>query len=472
MRSRLSLILGLFLTVGAFVALLLLGQVLNPTPYQVTVVIKEVAPGERLRQDMIATDPQSVDPKVATEYILASEADDWMGTTVIDPLHPGQPLLKANLVREGHPKADRRLSLALADGDKVAMVIPVDAETAPQDIRSGDRVDLVYGVGRVREQTGAPSTAPWLANDEDLAGSSVVTGTSWRAPDASLTPTPMPQIDFPFAKVALQDLEVVAVIHDERPNPAYGGPQSDEPPTLKGDVKALQVVLPREHAEMMHYGVTTGDYRIALLSPNAPESGDATLGMTWKDLEAFFWAQREIALGAITGTLPMDGPGAAALVGTSQPTPMAPLTETSAVSSTTPGEEQITDATPDDAADSTGSSLDDSPAESPEGTSDSEETAFSLSGSTDSDSPDPGQAEAPEASDTESPASDEQADEQQETQDAANDQSAAGNLDNLDQVVNASMLRGIVCLGGGLLLAAIVVIAGIRVFRNLTSGDE
>ena len=34
------------------------------------------------------------------------------------------------------------------------------------------------------------------------------------------------------------------------------------------------------------------------------------------------------------------------------------------------------------------------------------------------------------------------------------------------------MLRGIVCLGGGLLLAAVVVFAGIRVFRNLKSGDE
>jgi hypothetical protein len=283
----------------------------------------------------------------------------------------------------------------------------------------------------------------------------------------------MPQIDFPFAKVVLQDLEVVAVIHDERPNPAYGGPQSDEPPTLKGDVKALQVVLPREHAEMMHYGVTTGDYRIALLSPNAPEEDDATLGMTWKDLEAFFWGQRETALGAITGTFSVDGPGAAALVGTPQsvPMPMAPLTETSPLSITAPGEEGIEDSAPDD-TDKLDSSPDDSPDESLDETSDSEDTTFSLSGSTDTDSPDAGETEAAEDSDADLAASDEQTDKQSETQDTTDDQSAAVDLDNLDRLVSASMLRGIVCLGGGLLLAGVVVFAGIRVFRNLKSGDE
>ncbi len=472
MRSRLSLILGLFLAVGAFVALLLLGQVLNPTPYQVAVVIKEISPGERLRRDMIAIDPQSVDAKVAAEYILANELDDWMGVTIVDPLHPGQPLLKANLVREDHPRADQRLSLALADGDKVAMVIPVSAETAPQNIRAGDRVDIIYGVGRVREQTGAPATAPWLAPDQDDQDPDIPPGdiptSPWEvpgeapgaAPEVSLEPTPMPQIDFPFAKAVLKDLEVVAVIHDERPNPAYGGPQSDQSPTLKGDVKALQVVLPRAHAEMMHYGVTTGDYRIALLSPNAPERGDATLGMTWKDLEAFFWVQRETALAAITGTLPMDGPGAAALAGTPQPVPMAPAPDT---------EERI-DTAPDDATDNTDSSPADSPdeslpADSPdeslEETSNSEDTAFSLSGSTDSDSSETGETEAVEASAPELPASDDHAGEQQGTLEPP-----------VGPAVSASLLRGIVCLGGGLLLAVIVVIAGIRVFRNLKSGDE
>jgi len=456
MRSRLSLILGLFLAVGAFVALLLLGQVLNPTPYQVAVVIQEISPGERLRRDMIAIDPQSVDAKVAAEYILADELDDWMGVTIVDPLHAGQPLLKANLVREDHPRADQRLSLALADGDKVAMVIPVDAETAPQNIRAGDRVDIIYGVGRVREQTGAPATAPWLAPDQDDWDRGIPPGdiptSPWEvpgeapgeAPEVSLEPTPMPQIDFPFAKVVLQDLEVLAVIHDERPNPAYGGPQSDQPPTLKGDVKALQVVLPRAHTEMMHYGVTTGNYRIALLSPNAPERGDATLGMTWKDLEAFFWVQRDIALAAITGTIPMDGPGAAALAGTPQPVPMAPVTDT------------------EEREDSPDESLEEaSPEESREDTSDSEDAAFSLTDPAEADSPETGGTEVAEASDTVLPASDEQADEQQGAQGPS-----------ISPAVSAPMLRGLVCLGGGLLLAVVVVIAGIRVFRNLKSGDE
>ena len=426
MRSRLSLILGLVLAVGAFAALLLLGQVLNPTPYQVVVVINEVAPGEQLRYDMIATDPQSVDPKVAAEYVLADELDGWLGSTIVDPLHPGQPLLKAHLVREGHPRADHRLSLALEETDKVAMVIPVDAETAPQDIRPGDRVDLVYGVGRVREESGVSESAPWL--DQELTPSPAITP----AYQSSLTPTPMPNIDFPFAKVVLQDLEVVRVIHEKRSNPAYGGPQSEEPPTLKGDVKALQVVLPREQAEMMHYGVTTGDYRVALLSPNAPEAADATLGMTWKDLEAFFWAQRDTALGAITGTISLDGPGAAALVLTPELTPMAPMTETESITASTASESEITPTVP--AGDDTGLLLD-KPVPA---------------------TPTPG-ADAP-APETRSPESE-------------SDDGQSPPLD-LGRMVSPSMIQGLICTGGGLLLAALVVVAGIRVFRRVRTGSD
>lgn len=321
MRFRsMSFVVGLLLAVGAFVALFVLGQVVNPSPYEVVIVVREVGPGTALTLDLVGVDPQSVDPRVAREYVLRDELDEWLGATVIEPLHPGQPLMHAHLVRAENPAAARRLALGLEDAGLVAMAIPVNAEIAPQDIRPGDRVDIIYGVGDVG--LGGPMES-YLYPEEPRPPAGVGAEGGEEAPTWGLTPTPSPtpRLAFPVAKVCVRDLAVLDVIHEERPNPAYGGPESGEPPTIPGQVVAVQVAVPREQEEMLHYVVTTGEYRVALLSPNAPREDDPTLGMTWDDLVAFFWAEREAALEAITGTARLLGPGAAAIVATPQGTP-------------------------------------------------------------------------------------------------------------------------------------------------------
>jgi Flp pilus assembly protein CpaB len=125
MRFRsISFVAGLILAVGAFVALFILGQVVNPSPYEVVIVVSEVGPGTPLTLDLVGVDPQSVDPRVAREYVLQDELEAWLGATVIEPLHPGQPLMHAHLVRADNPAAARRLALGLEDAELVAMAIP------------------------------------------------------------------------------------------------------------------------------------------------------------------------------------------------------------------------------------------------------------------------------------------------------------------------------------------------------------
>lgn len=321
MRSRISFVIGLLLAVGAFVALFVVGQMINPSPYHVVVVVKEVSPGTALSFDMVGVDSQSLDPRVAREYVLQDELDEWLGSMIIEPLHPGEPLMHAHLVRAENPAAARRLALGLEDSDLVAMVIPVDSENAPQNIRARDRVDVIYGVGDVGTGGAMESYQSAFPTPLSVSGTEEVEATrpAW---GATPEPSPTPRMTFPMAKVCVRSLTVLDVIHDEKPNPAYGGPESGEAPTIPGEVIAIQVAVPREQEEILHYVVTTGKYQIALLSPNAVDENDPTLGMTWDDLQAFFWAERERALESITDTTYLLGPGAAAILSTPQSTPI------------------------------------------------------------------------------------------------------------------------------------------------------
>jgi Flp pilus assembly protein CpaB len=437
MRSRISLVLGLILAIGAFAALFVLGQVVNPSPYRVVVVVREVSPGSRLTSDLVATDPQSISPKVAKEYILEEELEEYLGATIVNPLHPGQPLMHAHLVRAGNPAAERRLSLVLEDAAMAAMVIPVDAKKAPQDLRAGDRVDFLYGVGRVQTQNASIPTPPSPFDDSVAAG--VTTSTVAGPEGAIATATPMPEFEFPMAKAVVRDLEVLGTVHDEQPNPAYGGPDSGQPPTIKGELKAVQVAVPREKTEILHYAITTGDYQLALLSPNAPNGRDdrATLGMTWEDLEAFFWKEREMALEAITDTATLDGPGAAALVSTPQGTPV--VLATPGISSTTSVTSSLGSGLETPSVDLGSESAPETPSPSPEAGNAEEQVPGEEAANSDSSAAPPAGESGP---------------------------SAGLGLGLNEGIVSKGLGKGLACAVGGLFLVGLIAFSAVRVMRS------
>lgn len=312
MTRRLSLIVGILLAGGAFVGLLLLGSVLNPPPYHVVVVIKDVQPGEILARDMVGIDAQVVSPRVAQEYVLEKDLERYIGKTVVRQLVPGQPLMHNDVVAEGNVAAYRRLALVLEDPEMVAMALPVDEDKVPNAILPGDHIAIVWSVG---EQASFEYTEEY-AEEYDVAGldeitgpdalpeavrPQVITGSAPLPPEVAqiLGQQPVPELSLPFAKAIVNVAQVIDVRREQQSNPVYSG-EEGETPYLPGPIKALDLAVRRDEMEAIRFAIANGEYSIVILSPKADMSfleQASTLGVTWQDIQTYFLADRMRALG-------------------------------------------------------------------------------------------------------------------------------------------------------------------------------
>ncbi len=302
-----TFIVGAVLTVGAFLAYLMLGNLFNPPPYQVLVVVQDVAAGETLSDNMVATSAQRISGRVASGYVLAGELDQFRGAMVVEPMHPGDPLTKNRLVKAGNPASARRSALGLEDPDKVLMVVPADEKNVSAGVAAGDRVDLIYSVGQP-PQSNAPTPAPFAG-----FGATPVPPRNPAQPGQALVATPDLQIGLPLAKLVFYDLSVVHVRREQKPNPAYSG-QQGESPYIDGPINALELLVPRAQQELLQWSVATGGkVAVAIVSPETPKDQRVeTFGMTWDDLLAWFKSEREKRLEAVAGGEPPlpSAPGA------------------------------------------------------------------------------------------------------------------------------------------------------------------
>ena len=323
MTRRLSLVLGILLAVGAFVGVLLLGSVLNPSPYHVVVAITEIQPGTILEEGMVGVDAQVVSPQVAGEYVLAEELDRYLGKHVIRGLVPGQPLMHRDLVDADNPAAQRHLALALEDPNLVAMVIPVQEDNAPDGIVPGDHIGIVWSVGEagfLAGPVGGYEASPAPTYGEGV-GPSLPEGVELPPEAAAVlgetTAEPTPEVSLPLAKTIVNTAQVIHVRREREANPAYTG-QEGESPYIEGRIVGLEVAVARGEVEAIQFAVANGEYSIVVLSPNADPgrlADGSTLGVMWEDVLAYFQADRLRALGVLTVTGAIRPAGAADIYG-------------------------------------------------------------------------------------------------------------------------------------------------------------
>ncbi len=341
--------------VVGFLGNLLFGTLVNPPTTSIVVARVEIPVGTILTREMLGVDDMRLNNQVAAVLVQEADLPLIVGGMNVETIHAFQPVHLSSIVADGNPAAAGRLSLTLTDPDVVAMVIPVNAETAPQSIAAGDYIDLNFGVGSATFLAGTLSTAPTPQPFQPLPGfvaqsRTGLDGVTIPAPQftAGPTPTEEPRISLPVAKTIVHTARVLSVVSDDVPNPAYLGPDGNELATEQGAPIALVVAVPRDAEEIVHFAIVNGSIHVALLSPqndNVAEAGQRipTLGMSWDDMVALFRLERDAAL---EDGLPevLRGPGAAAVKATMDA--VRALTEAPLLPTPTPGLELPALATP------------------------------------------------------------------------------------------------------------------------------
>lgn len=328
MRVRPELIIGVALVILAFLALFLVANVINPPAQLVLIASRDIRAGERLSPELARA--AEVQLPFVDSFIREEEADIFEGAVFIEAVHQNEPIHKASLIDADNPAAISRSSLALDDPNLVAFVVPVSPETAPPDVREGDRVDLTLGVGSATFLSGSlslvPTPNPFEPREVFVGGLVEQGGQTFLAtpvqpsgevlaiPESIVIPSPTqaPQVTLPIAKNLVRNALVLTVVYDQRPNPGFTS--EGQSAFIRGDIKALVLAVPMEAQEIITFALANGDVRVAVRSPLASEDDDTpTLGMSWDDLVAFFYAERELSLQAIDPSAPLMAPGASAL---------------------------------------------------------------------------------------------------------------------------------------------------------------
>jgi hypothetical protein len=138
------------------------------------------------------------------------------------------------------------------------------------------------------------------------------------------SPTPEPRLSLPVTKNLVVSGRVLSVIYETPFSPAVVPGQANTDPR-RGDIQALVVAVPRSVQEALAFSIANGEVRVAVLDPGAPDDLDATAGMDWDDLVAYFRWQRQEWLASEPALEQISPAGAAAilptLVATHYPTP-------------------------------------------------------------------------------------------------------------------------------------------------------
>jgi len=276
------LIMGL---VGAFVVMVLVVLVVRlgrGTPVALPVAIQDIPPGTPLEPSQFHLEQvRGLRPDTLSAYITAEEFAPYVGRVTLETIHAGSPVLKAQVDAE----YQSRLTLTLSDPTHLVYPLPVSADQVGNFIVAGDRVDIIFSLGRVAAQEmvhaytvpGPPGEVVGVPTPEPLRPGDVITTT----------------LHLPLSKVILPDVLVLRVEREQiRPTTTGYGLSEDQQSTartVEGDILRLYVEVDREQAEVLSFALNNGTLN---LPARAQPAGGTSPGFTWDDFVDYFFRDR------------------------------------------------------------------------------------------------------------------------------------------------------------------------------------
>ncbi|HEY75980.1 MAG TPA: hypothetical protein G4O00_07345 [Thermoflexia bacterium] len=294
------LVIGIVGAIIVAVAVILVVRMGRGTPVPLPVAIDDIPPGTALDPQLFRlTEVRDPDPAFLEAVVTADEFVQYMGLPVLETVHAGSPVFKAQVATEAPNEWQHRVSLLVSDPDHVVFPIPVSPDQVGNYIVAGDYVDVIFTLGRVAAQEMSHEYV--VPEEVGVRETGQVTptgkvGAQGIAPlwvGGAITET----LHLPVAKVILPDVRVLRVEREvvQTAGFSYGTGAKEETgvgargvaPT--GDVIRLYLEVDREQAEVLAFALNNG---VLNLPAHARPIGTPTEGFTWDDFVDRFFQDR------------------------------------------------------------------------------------------------------------------------------------------------------------------------------------
>lgn len=297
------LFLGLILALASIGGMVFLGNILNPAPTMVAVVMQDVEPGTALSEIPDASLQQAElrgDAHLIGTYLTVADfqAMEAAGGILVQSISAGEAIPFAAVAAPDNPAGRQYSALLLQDPNLVA--ITIDARgIAPKGIRSGDSVDVAVAVENIQDPAAQAAMynqqMPVLDSPLSPVGEheTVINGTvvpyvpsysgAQGTPTVTPTPTKPPYI-VPVSKIIVHNAYVLSVTREQQ--------DAGNGQVTYGEVTSIVLVIPRDAIEYVTMADTAGALRLALLSPMAAKQDGPTMGASLQDFLDKFYADR------------------------------------------------------------------------------------------------------------------------------------------------------------------------------------
>ena len=274
--SRVILLLGIFLAVGAFILIVFLGgggrQAATPTPAVARIVVAavDIPQGTTITESMVTTDEVALTAAPGDSFALTAQV---VGRTARQSVASGAYVPQAAI--QGPTAAALDVAKELMPGER-AMAIQVDELTGVGTlIQPGDRVDVVLAFTSDQEIPVNPfppqgGQFPVCFEDVLCKDGNIV----WNSGSV---------------KVILQNLRVVGTLYTAGPTQARGGEATPSPApgtSLTGRTELVIVAVTAQQAEVLRFGqLLSAPMTMLLRAPaDAQATPDITTGIVLKIL--------------------------------------------------------------------------------------------------------------------------------------------------------------------------------------------